>query len=95
MVIVIDPQIAGVSGDMLLCSLIDLGVDKNQIIEGIKKSEKFLSNSTIKKIDFQKIQKHKIESTELILEIDENISERKRAIDSKGTSKPTRACQDN
>ncbi len=77
MVIVIDPQIAGVSGDMLLCSLIDLGVDKNQIIEGIKKSEKFLSNSTIKKIDFQKIQKHKIESTELILEIDENISERK------------------
>jgi hypothetical protein len=77
MVVVIDPQIAGVSGDMLLCSLIDLGVDKNEIIEGIKKSEKFLSNSTIKKIDFQKIQKHGIESTELILEIDENISERK------------------
>ena len=37
MVIVIDPQIAGVSGDMLLCSLIDLGVDKNEIINGIKK----------------------------------------------------------
>jgi pyridinium-3,5-bisthiocarboxylic acid mononucleotide nickel chelatase len=77
MVIVIDPQIAGVSGDMLLCSLIDLGVNKNEIIEGIKKSEKFLSNATIKKIDFQKIQKHGIESTELILEIEENISERK------------------
>ncbi|MBT3328350.1 MAG: DUF111 family protein, partial [Nitrosopumilus sp.] len=76
MVVVIDPQIAGVSGDMLLCSLIDLGVDKNEIIEGIKKSEKFLLDSTIKKIDFQKIQKHGIESTELILEIDENISER-------------------
>ena len=77
MVVVIDPQIAGVSGDMLLCSLIDLGVDKNEIIEGIKKSEKFLLDSTIKKIDFQKIQKHGIESTELILEIDENISKRK------------------
>ena len=77
MVVVIDPQIAGVSGDMLLCSLIDLGVDKNEIIKGIKKSEKFLLDSTIKKIDFQKIQKHGIESTELILEIDENISERK------------------
>ena len=58
MVIVIDPQIAGVSGDMLLCSLIDLGSDKNKIIKGIKESEKFLSNSTIKKIDFEKIQKH-------------------------------------
>ena len=77
MVIVIDPQIAGISGDMLLCSLVDLGADKNQIVEGIKKVEKFLPDSKINKIDFQKIQKNGIESTELILEIDENISERK------------------
>ncbi|ARS64978.1 hypothetical protein NMSP_1365 [Candidatus Nitrosomarinus catalina] len=77
MVIVIDPQIAGISGDMLLCSLVDLGADKNQIVEGIKKIGKFLPDSKINKIDFQKIQKNGIESTELILEIDENISERK------------------
>ena len=77
MVIVIDPQIAGISGDMLLSSLVNLGADKNKIIEGIIKSQKFLSDSTIKKIDFQKIQKQGIESTELILEIDENVSKRK------------------
>ena len=77
MVIVIDPQIAGISGDMLLSSLIDLGADKNEIINSIKKTEKFVSGSTIKKIDFQKTKKHGIESTELILEIDENISKRK------------------
>ena len=77
MVIVIDPQIAGISGDMILSSLIDLGVDKNQIIEGIKKIQKFLPDSKINKIDFQKIQKNGIESTELILEIDEKVSERK------------------
>ena len=77
MVIVIDPQVAGISGDMLLCSLVDLGADKNQIVEGIKKIGKFLPDSKINKIDFQKIQKNGIESTELILEIDENISERK------------------
>jgi uncharacterized protein (TIGR00299 family) protein len=77
MVIVIDPQIAGISGDMLLSSLVNLGADKNKIIEGITKSQKFLPGSTIKKINFQKIQKRGIESTELILEIDEDISARK------------------
>jgi pyridinium-3,5-bisthiocarboxylic acid mononucleotide nickel chelatase len=77
MVIVIDPQIAGVSGDMLLCSLVDLGANKIKIIDGVRLSEKFLPNSIIKQIDFKKIKKHGIESTELFLEITENIHERK------------------
>ena len=77
MVLVIDPQIAGVSGDMILCSLVDLGADKNKIINGIKQSEKFFSNSSIKKIDFQKIQKHGIQSIQLILEVEENVHKRK------------------
>ena len=77
MVVVIDPQIAGISGDMLLCSLIDLGADKNKIIDGIHKSKRFLSDSTIKKIDFEKIPKHGIQSYHLILEIEEDVHERK------------------
>ena len=77
MVLVIDPQIAGISGDMLLCSLVDLGADKNKIINGIKQSEKFFSNSSIKKIDFQKIQKHGIQAIQLILEVEEDVAERK------------------
>jgi len=77
MVVVIDPQIAGISGDMLLCSLVDLGADKNKIIDGVKQSEKFFSNSTIKKIDFQKIQKHGIQAIQLILQVEEDVHERK------------------
>lgn len=77
MVLVIDPQIAGLSGDMLLCSLVDLGADKNKIINGIKISENFFPNSSINKIDFQKIQKHGIEALELILDINDDVNERK------------------
>jgi uncharacterized protein (TIGR00299 family) protein len=77
MVVVIDPQIAGISGDMILCSLVDLGANKVKIINGLKQSEKFLLNSTIKQINFKKIEKHGIESTALFLEIDEHIHERK------------------
>jgi uncharacterized protein (TIGR00299 family) protein len=77
MVIVIDPYIAGISGDMILCSLVDLGANKNKILEGIKSSEKFLPDSIIKKIDFTKVNKHGIRCTELILDIDEKTHERK------------------
>ena len=77
MVLVIDPQIAGISGDMLLSSLIDLGADKDKVIDGIKKSENFFSDSTIKKINFQKTKKRGIEALQLILDVDEHSHERK------------------
>ncbi|MEK6832368.1 MAG: nickel insertion protein, partial [Thermoproteota archaeon] len=77
MVVVIDPQIAGISGDMLLCSLVDLGANKVKIIDGIKLSNKFLPDSIIEQIDFKKIEKHGIEATALFLEIDEHVHERK------------------
>ncbi|MGB0856216.1 MAG: nickel insertion protein, partial [Nitrosopumilus sp.] len=60
MVLIIDPQIAGISGDMILCSLVDLGADKQKIIEGIKESEKYFSGSSIKKIEFKKVQSAEI-----------------------------------
>ena len=77
MVIVIDPYVAGISGDMILCSMVDLGANKNKILDGIKSSEKFLPGSILKKIDFTKVNKHGIESTGLILEVDEKTHERK------------------
>ena len=77
MVVVIDPQIAGISGDMLLCSLVDIGAKKSKIITGIKKSEQFLKNSKISKIDFKKINKHGVSATSLVLNLDEHIHERK------------------
>lgn len=80
MVIMIDSQIAGISGDMLLSALIDLGANKSKIIDAIKIAEQNLPGSIIRKIDFAKIKKHGVEATELILDIDENTHERKGTV---------------
>ncbi len=76
MVIVIDSQIAGISGDMLLSALVDLGADKSKIIKAIKIAEDQLPDSTINKIDFSKIKKNGIEATQLNLDITEKTNER-------------------
>ena len=76
MVIVIDSQIAGISGDMVLSALVDLGADKSKIIKAIKIAENELPGSTINKIDFGKIKKNGIESTELNLDISDKLNER-------------------
>ena len=77
MVIVIDPQIAGISGDMMLSALVDLGANKSRIIDGIHTAERYLKGSTIINIDFGKTKKHSIEATELILDFNEETHERK------------------
>jgi len=77
MVLMIDSQIAGISGDMVLASLVDLGADKSKIIESVHIAESYLQNSVIKKIDFEYIKKNGKQSTQLILEIEENGHERK------------------
>ena len=77
MVLFIDCQIAGISGDMILSSLVDIGANKSKIIDGIKESANFLQGSTIKKLDFTKVQKKGKSATQLVLELDENTHERK------------------
>ena len=47
MVLFIDCQVAGISGDMILSSLVDIGANKSKIIDGVKESAKFLQGSTI------------------------------------------------
>ena len=77
MVVIIDSQVAGISGDMLLSTLINIGAKKSKVIDGINIAENYLSDSKIQKIDFQKTVKHGIEATQLLLEIKEGKHERK------------------
>ena len=71
MVLVIDPQIAGISGDMILCALVDLGADKSRVIGGIKAAEEFLGTG-VKRIDFARTKRGGTAAVELLLEMDDD-----------------------
>ena len=51
MVLVIDAQIAGISGDMLLSSLVSIGANKSKVIDGVYSVEDYLKGSKITKLD--------------------------------------------
>ena len=77
MVLVIDAQVAGVSGDMLLCGLVNIGANRSKIIDGIHSAESLCKGVKIKKIDFPDVKKNSLQATELLLEIDDDVHERK------------------
>jgi len=77
MVLVIDSQVAGVSGDMLLCGLVNIGANRSKIIDGIHSAESLCKGVKIKKIDFPDVKKNSLQATELLLEIDDDVHERK------------------
>ena len=77
MVVIIDSQVAGISGDMVLSALLNIGAKKSKVIDGINVAANYLSGSKIQKIDFEKIVKHGTEATQLLLDIKENTHERK------------------
>jgi len=77
MVFVIDAQVAGISGDMLLSSLVNIGANKSKIIDGIRSAELLCKDVKIKKIDFVEVKKNSLQATELLLEIDDDVHERK------------------
>ena len=58
MVFVIDAQVAGISGDMLLSSLVNIGANKSKIIDGIHNAESLCKDVKVKKIDFVEMKKN-------------------------------------
>jgi len=77
MVLVIDSQIAGISGDMLLCSLVNMGANRSRIIDCIRNAESLCKDVKVKKAEFVEVKKNSIQATALLLEIDDDVHERK------------------
>ena len=79
MVVVIDSSISGISGDMLLCALVDLGADTVRIRAGIGVAERHLPGSTINRLDFVRRKRHGIRATCLELDAAEDAGGRPAA----------------
>lgn len=77
MALVIDAQVAGISGDMLLSALVNIGANKSKVIDGVYISESYLAGSKIQNINFEKTTKHGTEATRLVLDIKEGHHERR------------------
>lgn len=74
---IIDAQIAGLSGDMLLSALIDLGADKKKVIDSIYSCENIIQGSKIKDVRFEKVNSNGFTATRFYLEYKDEILERK------------------
>lgn len=76
---VIDCQIAGIAGDMLVSALVDAGADRKKVKNAILTCQKFLKGSKITKVSFNKITTHGFSATQLSLSYKDTVHERNGA----------------
>ena len=69
MALVIDAQIAGISGDMLLCSLVNMGADPERIVSAVRRAASGIRGTEISDIGFERVTKHGIAATSLRLDV--------------------------
>jgi len=74
---IIDSQIAGISGDMLLSCLIDAGANKTKVINAIFASQDFLKGSKIISANFIKTKVHHFSATRFRFRYKKAVLERK------------------
>ncbi|HEY5630630.1 MAG TPA: nickel insertion protein, partial [Nitrososphaeraceae archaeon] len=74
---IIDSQITGISGDMLLSSLIDAGANKDKVINAIIACQNFVKGSKIIDANFYKTISHGFSATRFQLEYKDSTSHRR------------------
>jgi hypothetical protein len=77
MLVVLDSQISGISGDMLLSSLVDIGADKKKVIDAIMSCQNFLEGSKIIDASFEEVVRSGFRATALKIKYEETVHERK------------------
>jgi pyridinium-3,5-bisthiocarboxylic acid mononucleotide nickel chelatase len=76
-IVIIDSQISGISGDMLLSSLMDAGANSHSVTDAIFSCQNSLEGSSIKEATFEKKVLNSFKATHLILKYKDTVSNRK------------------
>jgi uncharacterized protein (TIGR00299 family) protein len=74
---IIDSQVAGIAGDMLMSSLVDAGANKTKVIEAIFACQNFVKDSTIINAHFAKVTLHGFAATQLQIKFKDRVLKRK------------------
>lgn len=75
-ILIVDCQVAGISGDMLLAALIDLGANFEKIKKKLISASKFVPNVKNFNISHKKVVKNGISATQIFLTFEENSQHR-------------------
>lgn len=89
-IVIIDSQIAGISGDMLLSSLIDVGANKKKVIDSIYACQDCFKEAKIRNVDFLKTTSHGISCTKFLFDYSDSAHSRAGSVVYKAIS----ACSD-
>jgi uncharacterized protein (TIGR00299 family) protein len=76
-VAIIDSQVAGIAGDMLMSSLVDAGANKTKVIEAIFTCQNFVKDSKIINAHFAKVISHSFAATQLQMKCKDGVLKRK------------------
>ena len=74
---IIDSQVSGISGDMLLSSLVDAGADKQKVLNAILACQNYLKGSKIKHVDFIRTTQNGFSATQFQLKYNDSVSQRR------------------
>ncbi len=76
-VAVIDSQVAGIAGDMLMSAFVDAGASRSKVSDAIFACQDHLKGSRISKVRFVKVKSHGLSATRLQLSCKDDVRQRK------------------
>ena len=73
-ILVIDPSIAGISGDMMLSSIVDIGADEKLVIENLESIKDYFKSCKKLEISFKDVTKNgfRAKKADIVIEEDKN-----------------------